>query len=72
MGVGVTISCRGAGHFGVVAVAVVVVVVVAVVIVIVHSAVVVAAVVAVVVLPVFTPQPLSSSSAWPWWSLSLE
>lgn len=59
VGVGVTVSCRGARHYGVVAVAVVVVVVVLVIIivvVVVASSVVVAAVFFVVlVLPVFTP-----------------
>lgn len=63
VGVGVTVSCRGARHYGVVAVAVVVVVIVLVlvliiivVVVVVVSSVVVAAVFFVVlVLPVFTP-----------------
>lgn len=50
VGVGVTVSCRGARHYGVVVIAVVVVIIV------VFTVVVVAAVVAVIVLPVFTPQ----------------
>lgn len=49
VGVGVTVSCRGARHYGIVAVAVVVVVIIV-------FTVVVAAVVVVIVLPVFTPQ----------------